>query len=205
MARGSSAKSGGGPARIRLVILEAETPDGDLSQVTQAVQNALRPPDGSTSTRRAITAIAQKMPPSNDAPDTADAIDAEEVEMEAAVEEAAPSRPSGPKKYKTPTVLTTVDLTTEPSFEKFANQKNPTSVQMRFLVVAEWFKRQRGTDAIAADHVYTCFRAIGWPSGIEDFSKPLRHLKGEQLMEQKGKGLYAINHLGTAKVDKLGA
>jgi hypothetical protein len=71
-------------------------------------------------------------------------------------------------------------------------------------VIAAWFKLHRKEDAITVDHIYTCYRIIEWSCNIPDFSSPLRALKHKQLFDQKGKGLYAINHLGLAKVDKLG-
>jgi hypothetical protein len=38
-----SAGKSGGTSRIRFVMLDAEIPDGDLSQITQAIHNALKP------------------------------------------------------------------------------------------------------------------------------------------------------------------
>lgn len=37
-------KHGNGTSRVRFIMLEAELPDGDLSQITSAIQNALKPP-----------------------------------------------------------------------------------------------------------------------------------------------------------------
>lgn len=212
MARNTTAKNagGGGPARIRLVILEAESPDGDLSQVTLAVQNALRSSDGGSSTRRAITTIAQKGPPANDRPASDDAEDVETHEADDAVAEtedagqAAPRAAKSRKPPKTPTVLD-LDLNSGVSFESFARDKAPTSDHKRYLVIATWFKEHRQVPAITADHVYTCYRAVKWPTSISDFSQPLRDLKARQLLVAgEKKGEYSINHLGIAEVEKLG-
>jgi hypothetical protein len=164
MAKSASGK-GGSPARIRFVMLEAELPDGDLSQVTQAVQNALRSPDGATAARRLITTMSAKP-----ASSTNGATEPVEDVMEAAVEDTvAPEAPRAstpragqPRKGKTPMVLE-LDLTTPMSFENFARAKNPTSAQKRHLVVAAWFKLHRAQDTITVDHVYTCYRSIEWP------------------------------------------
>jgi hypothetical protein len=43
------------------------------------------------------------------------------------------------------------------------------------------------------------------PSEIEDLSWPLRFLKKEQLMSSRARGLYAINHLGRARAQKMGS
>lgn len=212
MARNTTAKNvgGGGPARIRLVILEAEAPDGDLSQITLAVQNALRSPDGAGSTRRAITTIAQKGPPANDRPAGDEAEDVEMSEADEAPSEGEASSASSPRVSqprrppKTPAVID-VDLMTGVSFESFAREKNPSSDLKRFLVVAAWFKDHRQLSSITADHVYTCYRAVKWSTNITDFGQPLRNLKHRQLMGAgENKGEYSINHLGIAEVEKLG-
>jgi hypothetical protein len=203
MAKSASGK-GGGPARIRFVMLDAEAPDGDLSQITLAVQNALRSSDGAAGARRLITTVSPKAVPS------ANGIDepVEEVVEDSVEEAASPVAPRTtstrqPRKGKTPTVVNDVDLNAPMSFADFARAKNPTSNQKRHLVVAAWFKLHRNQDTITVDHIYTCYRSIGWPCNIPDFAQPLRELKHDQLLELRGKGIYAINHLGLDKVDKL--
>lgn len=210
MARGSTPKNtgGGGPARIRLVILDAEVPDGDLSQLTTAVQNALRSPE-SVPSRKAIASLAPKTTPLAERADTDDSIDMEVQGSDEELESEAPTsfapRASKPRKPpKTPKVIE-LDLTSDPSFEEFARSKNPQNDQKRFLVVAAWFKLCRNVDAITVEHVYTCYRAIKWPTAIADFAQPLRDLKGRQLLTSGAKGQYSINHLGLAEVDKLPA
>ncbi|HVT83087.1 MAG TPA: hypothetical protein VHM90_20790 [Phycisphaerae bacterium] len=204
MARVSIQKTSGA-SRIRFVMLDAELSDGDLSQVTQAIQNALRPPTPAAAPTKVVVANGQRVSalgvPDHD-PDASSEVE-EEVVEDAAVETTMPGASRAPRKFRTPKVLDT-DLLSEPSFAAFAAAKNPASDMMRFLVVAAWFKQARGVDAIGADHVYTCYRAVKWPSGIEDFAQPLRDLKRRQLLVQAEKGTYAINHLGLAEVDKLG-
>src|SRR4051794_20640657 len=54
MAKASSTKGGGGgSSRIRFIMLEAEG-DGDLTQITQAIHNALRPPPAAPASPRLI-------------------------------------------------------------------------------------------------------------------------------------------------------
>lgn len=211
MARGSTPKNtgGGSPARIRLVILDAEVPDGDLSQLTTAVQNALRSPE-SVPTRKAIPSLTPRNSQANERAEADEAVEMEVNEVEEDVGEseapasAAPRTAKPRKPPRTPKVLD-IDLTSEPSFEEFARSKSPQSDLKKFLVVAAWFKLHRDVDAITADHVYTCYRAVKWPSNIADFNQPLRDLKARQLFTSGAKGQYSINHLGIAEVDKLPA
>jgi hypothetical protein len=180
-------------------MLDAELNEGDLGQVTQAIQNALRP-----ATPNAPRAIAQRIAPANEEVITPQSVGAEiDDSSEQAEVPDVQAKPTGPRKFRTPKVLD-LDLRSGVSFQSFAQSKNPPSDQTRFLVVAAWFKLHHDTESITVDHVYTCYRHIGWPSAIEDFSAPLRALKGNQLLERTKKGSYAINQLGMARVDKLG-
>jgi hypothetical protein len=193
------------PSRVRFIVLEAElNNDSDLTQITQAIQNALRP-SANVALARPPQQARLAGPPVID--DEVIPPDAPESELEDAGEEAPrvnahPREPRPPRKFRTPQVLTDVDLTTPVSFIEYAKERNPSSDRKKYLTVAAWFKEHRGVDAISADHAYTCFRAIKWNTQIEDFQAPLRALKRDQLVSGAGKGLFAINHLGLAEVEK---
>ncbi|MDQ6436160.1 hypothetical protein RB623_19045 [Mesorhizobium sp. LHD-90] len=199
MAKGSTVKSGG-TSRIRFVMVEAEIADGDIGQITQAIQNALRGPAPTVqriASSNGTKVIAQETPE----------LDAEvEVDDEdGVVVDVIPrqSKSKGPRKAApTPNVLN-FDLTSEPSLVSYAQKANPKSDRKRYLVIAAWFKEHRGLDAITADHVYTCYRSLKWPTSINDFGQALRKLKADQLLTSPEKGSYAINHLGIAEVEKL--
>ncbi|MBM6593085.1 hypothetical protein [Microvirga pudoricolor] len=198
MAKGSSGKAGG-TSRIRFIMVEAEIADGDVGQITQAIQNALRGPAAPAQRITApngTRAIAHQEPPE---------IEGEvEVEDEAQAEEAPrAAKQRGPRKpAATPQVLD-LDLTSDVSLATFAQKASPKSHAKRFLLIAAWFKEHRDVDTITVDHVYTCYRALKWPTGIADFAQPLRDLKGEQYFTTPERGHYMINHLGLAEVENL--
>ena len=96
-----------------------------------------------------------------------------------------------------------MDLKSDVSFESFATEHSHNSEPDRNLIVAAWFKEHRNIEVITASHVYTCYRAVKWQTGIGDFAWPLRKLKKEQLMSGAGRGEYAINHLGLDRVQKM--
>lgn len=197
MGRSSTARTGG-ISRVRFVMLDAELPDGDIGQITQAIQSAFGPKPNQTALR-VITASAQ----TTSAENVTSADNPSEIIDELQVEESnGPPRPRASRKIRTPEVLD-VDLKSEPSFASFTAAKNPSSIPDKYLVVAAWFSLHRETDTITANHVFTCFRAAGWSVSISDFGQPLRHLKGNDLMNGDGKGGYKINHLGLDKVDKM--
>ena len=189
-------------ARVRFIMLEAEIQEGDLSQITAAIQNALKP---------TTTIIQQRLSGSSATLASGVITDGGEddvIDLEAEVEGAQP--PSTPTRERKPPRRPTVpkvlelDLNSGVSFESFANEHSPKNDVERNLVVLAWYKEHRPDEAVTANHVYTCYRSMKWPSGIDDFSWPLRSLKKDQLVTNPGRGQYAINHIGLARVEKMG-
>src|SRR5262249_61649267 len=76
---------------------------------------------------------------------------------------------------------------------------DPKSNRKRYLKIGEWLHDHRGIEAVTADHIYTCYRHLGWPTDIPDFAQPLRELKHKQYFTTPERGKYAINQLGLAK------
>lgn len=204
MAKQSTPKSG--TSRIRFIMLDAEIPEGDLSQITEAIQNALKPTATTIIQQRvqgrpAIASLPQEAV-EMDANQDFESVDAEEVpDAKPARAKAAPRV----RKPSTPKVVDPLDLTSGVSLESYATPKAPKSEPDRNLVILAWFHEHRANEPVTVGHVYTCYRAMKWPSGIEDFSWPLRALKKEQLIGSPGRGQYVINHLGLARVEKMGA
>lgn len=195
-------KSSGGASRIRFIMLDAEIPEGDLSQITEAIQNALKP------TTTIIQQRVQNRPAfttlSSDTVEVDEDQEFETVEAEDTVEaKPARAKPSKPRKPTTPKVLE-LDLSSGISLEEYATPKAPKNEPERNLVILAWFHEHRDKEPVTVNHVYTCYRALKWPSGIDDFSWPLRSLKKEQLIGSPSRGQYIINHLGLARVEKMG-
>lgn len=202
MAKQPAAKSG--TSRIRFIVIDAEIPEGDLSQITTAIQNALKPTTTVIQQRLPSHVTAAALP--NGAIDADVELDGEamELENESLVEPVVTRQPreARPRKPISMKVLD-LDLTSAPSFEVFATEHMPKNDTERNLVALAWFKEQRPDEIVTANHVYTCYRAMRWPSGIDDFGSILRSLKSQQLVKSVGRGQYEINHLGIARVEKL--
>jgi hypothetical protein len=191
-----------GTSRIRFIMLEAEIAEGDLGQITAAIQNALKP--NAMVVQRQVAGTPASLP--NSSPNIEAAAEVEPIdEYDDEQPDAEPPRPARETRPRKPTVpkVLELDLTSGVSFEAFANAHPPKNDVERNLVVLAWFKEHRSDEPVTANHVYTCYRAIKWPSGIDDFSWPLRSLKKEQLVTSAGRGQYAINHLGIARVEKM--
>lgn len=195
----------GGSAKIRFVMLEADISDGDLDQITQAIQNAFRPTTVVQYRPPAIERVALGTSSEPLAESDASIVESDETESGSVVKQngGGGSRQAKPRRSKTPSVIE-IDLKAEPAWVDFAKEHDPQTDFDRFLTVALWFKEARSTSAITADHAYTCYRAAGWSTGIPDFSKPLRNLRDRQFMTSgQNPGEFSINHLGIDRVLKL--
>jgi hypothetical protein len=193
-----------GTARVRFIMIEAEIPEGDLSQITSAIQNALKPT--TIVQQRIVSNPSSSAPPLilNGQPD--EEVDDELGETEEAESEThllKPTRPARQRKPTTPEVLD-LDFNSAISLEDYANAHPAKTESERNLVIAAWFKECRETPNITAAHVYTAYRKLQWSAGFADFSWPLRSLKKDKLMSTPARGEYAINHLGIDRVERLG-
>jgi hypothetical protein len=182
----------GGTSRIRFVMVDAEIAEGDVGSITQAIQNALRGPAPAQIQRlTAAPKPAAVEVNGGHEPDTE--VDVDESED---VIEAAPARSRAPRKPAPKPSVIELDITSEPPL---ASLIDPKSNHKRYLAIAAWLHDHRGIEAVTADHIYTCYRHLGWPIDILDFAQPLRELKHKQYFTTPERGKYAINQLGLAK------
>lgn len=198
MAKSSGTKTNAS-SKIRFVMVEAELEAGDIGQITQAIQNALRGPTiPSVPVKRlATTPIASGTPE----PET----ELEEVdESESTTAESLPSKSRGPRKPSAAPNIVPLDMNADVSLASFAQGKDTQSQNKKYLVSAAWLKEHRGINGVTADHIYTCFRSMGWPTNIPDFWQPLRNLKSRRYFTTNEANEYEINHIGLDFVRKLG-
>lgn len=203
MARGASKSSGN--SRIRFVMLEAEVEDGDFSQITQAIQNALGPRKIiQTQVLRPDEVSAELLEQANSAAQQTDSA-AQLNGCESDNRDSAPvtkGKSSAKRSFPTPEVVD-VNWIVTPSIEEFVGDHPPKSMTDRFLVVMAWFKEAAGEGSVTTNQVYTVFRKLKWPTAIKDFSQPLRDLKSQQLVTGGSKQGFSINHLGSARVEEM--
>jgi hypothetical protein len=187
------------PSRIRFVMVEAELGDGDIGQITQAITNALRGPAPTV-----IKRIAAPVPVVNGGAEHAELEPVEEVAEEIETENvtsAAPKAKTPRKAAPKPSVIE-LDITSDPPLTSIVD---PKTNHGRYLVISAWLHDHRKIEAVTADHIYTCFRHLGWPTDILDFAQPLRELKHKQFFTTPERGKYAINQLGLARAMELRA
>jgi hypothetical protein len=193
MAKSSVPKSTG-TSKIRFILVEAEIADDQIQSVTNAISNALRgtPP------------VAKRLAPSPaqlNGNGTSEQVDTTEVvDEDEAVEalDVTPSAPKVKKQRKAAPKPTQIEIDTE-SEPKLSTLVDPKSNHKRYLMIAAWLHDYRDTPVVTADHIYSCFRLLKWPTDILDFAQPLRELKFKQYFTQPERGKYAINQLGLQK------
>jgi hypothetical protein len=194
-----------GPARVRLVVLDAEIPDGDLAAFNQVLQNALRGP-GTTILQQRMNGGSTKTLSHRPA-----------AEIEAEVEEMADdlngeetdvvSQPAKPRARRSPPRspnVIKIDMNVPVSLATFAQGKDAKSQHKKYMISAAWLKECRNIDAVTGDHIFTCFKSMGWSTNIADFTQPLRVLKAKYKFFDKSDKGYEINHIGLDHVTKLG-
>jgi hypothetical protein len=188
------------PSRIRFVMVEAELGDGDVGQITQAIQNALRSPATSS-----IKRIAPTTGPNGATSQPEHEPEVEDFEQDEIIDASpAPLKARASRKPPSTPNIVEIDMNADVSLSSFVQGKDAKSQNKKYMIAAAWLKEHRRIDAVTADHIYTCFRSIGWSVGIPDFWQPLRNLKAKKYFTQNENGEYAINHLGLDFVRRLG-
>lgn len=190
-----AATKAGGTSRVRFVMFDAEVAEGEISQITQAIQNALRGPVQVTA-RRLPSPVVLKAPEANGHAEEAEPEFEQEDDVVDAEAPATPARPRAPRKPAPKPSVIQFDITSDPPLLSLTD---PKSNHKRYLKLAAWLHDHRSIEAVTADHIYTCYRHLGWPTDILDFAQPLRELKHKQYFTTPERGKYAINQLGLAK------
>lgn len=194
--------SRGGTTKVRFLMLEAEGSESDLAQIFSAIQSAVKPTTTIVQQRLPSAPLEQALVADASGDDAAEH---REIADDGVAVPDTPSRakPKTTRKPTTPDVLD-LDFEADVSLKDFAARHSATDSDVdRYQVIAAWFKEHRDTPAVTTAHIYTGYRTLEWPAGIEDFGAVLRYLKSQKLMTSGNRGEYAINHLGLAKVKKL--
>lgn len=211
MARNSNnARGGDNNARIKVVYFEAENVNSDLTGVINAFANAIRtapvqvvpspPPPAQIESRKGAAADGNgqmAMP----------LADGEDDTLEDAVTSAAPKRPAREHKSFKGTILDDINWDGNGTpFVDYIKQKNPQDTMKRYLVIAAWFKRHGGQDAVNSNLVYNAYRKMGWGT-VADIGQPLREGARSKrgYFSVGGKGNYAITNIGFDSADKVGS
>jgi hypothetical protein len=178
-----------GVSRIKLIVLEAEVADDQLHTLTQAFTNALRGP--STTVKR----LAPTPATNGHAEPEEEILDGAEDDIDTV--DVTPVTPRSKKPRKVAPKPTVIPIPEgDPPLSSLVD---PKSNHKRYLMIASFLHDHRAIEAVTQDHIYSCYRLLGWPTDILDFAQPLRELKFRQYFESPERGKYAINQLGLQK------
>lgn len=112
--------------------------------------------------------------------ETDEVVDEDEIDEENdAIQPAAKTsgKPRQPRKYK---FLDEFDLNqSEKPWKEFAAEKAPKSEADKYLIAALWITENANLPEFGITHIFTCFRAAGWPE-LRDFSQPMRFMKSKK-------------------------
>jgi hypothetical protein len=195
-----------GRQKIRFVMLEADLSDGNLSDLTTAITNALRPTV--VASTRSLPAGPQRSRSTSNESSAGQQLEFENVEddepefEEVAAPPRAP-RPSSPKAPSVPKYLDGLLTKEEGDALRDSVAKNPPkSDARRYLVATAWLRDAKGETSVNPDKIYTVYKTANWPLGISDWGVTLRGHVQSHKMKRVGRGQYALTPLGEADLQK---
>lgn len=184
--------------RFRVLLIEGDVLPGELEVFAQAIAAAIRPTPPSPMSPRTVPAAIPASKPVFVAPNSfADDVPQTELEIE---QESPPTKPqNGPvkKKLRTPKLVSDLEFTSgEKPLVDFMKEHDPKGHSKRYLAIVYWLKNYRNINEASADHIYTCYRALGL-NVPKDVGSVLRGLKSQEWPEKgSDDGFYKITHIG---------
>jgi hypothetical protein len=183
------------PNHIRFVMLDADISDGNLTELAQAITNALRPQ--SSHRVPASAPIGQLPAPNGQARTTVAGPQVEEAEFTETTEPEAPITPHKPKtQYSPPQPKYLPDLDPQNEFKEYAAKHQQAKHTKRYLLVALWLRDVKQKPTVNIDQMYSCYKTAGWPTNIKDWDSNFRSLVKQEWLRRESTGEYAINPLG---------
>ena len=190
-----------GRVKFRIIEFELDGNDSTLQESLRSLATAIQGRNSGLPTKRMLNGTPSGtsdavIPPSEgeDSESETDVSD-ESREQEPAERQ---SNPRGPRSYKEPQILQIRSRYTAVA-EISLDAKNPEADAERYLLIAAWLKEARNIAEVGGDHIYTCYRAMGFYPP-KDAVQPLRDMKKQGwFVKGAAKGTYTINHIGLKK------
>jgi hypothetical protein len=192
---------------MTVVILRIKGGSDTLQRGFDALSNAFAA-IGPISPHRRSTAHVQLQTPQNGTALELEAHDdenAEEVAQACVEDDGDHQRSSGQRKYTVQTLVSDLDLTAGgQGWKAFAVDKAPQNDNEKYLVAAIWLTESAGLETFTTDHIFTCFRAMGWKEQ-KDFSQPLRLMKSKKsYFENPSRGVWKLTtSIGVPAAQKI--
>jgi hypothetical protein len=189
------------PSKMTVMLFQLEGSDETLQEGFRTINNAIDKLANPV-VRVIGPSPAHTLPPSKNGDEgETPVVDAEFAEAAAEAQETATDRAKATRSTtrapRQPKVLELDLKVGSVPLREYLEQKNPTSDNRKYLLIAAWMKANLSLDEVTMDHIYTAYRHMAWTSQ-KDVSSPLRSMKAQNGWFGKGKekGAYAINHIG---------
>jgi len=131
-----------------------------------------------------------------------------ETRVEASEELAAETASGGSEPRRTikpPRVLPELKVPAEDLKKFLEEHKVPDQDNSRYIAVAFFLREKLSIHAVTMDHIYTCYRLLGWNTP-KDAAQPLRRLKNQGFFEKADEaGAYTLNHVGENAIQNMKA
>jgi hypothetical protein len=115
------------------------------------------------------------------------------------------SKQKRPRRVTTPNILTDLDLKREPlPLKEFITNKKPTDNTKRYLAIALWLKDHHQIEEISSDHIYTCYRFLGWNTPRDTGSVFRDGKKAGYYVNGTNRGFYKLTHVGENRLTEEG-
>lgn len=199
-----SNNSPGEKSRFRFILVEGEVTTGEIQQFAQTFAAAVRAPQLPARPQfpsHAASLPAAKLPA--DASLFDDVMEEEAVEAAPAPTPAAKPSNGAKKKLRTPQPVPGLEFTSGAKpLKEYLDGQQADGDAKRYLAITWWLREYRSIAEVGADHIYSCYRALGW-NVPNDVLSVFRNLKRQAWVE-KGteQGMYKINHIGEGQLNK---
>jgi hypothetical protein len=178
-------------------MFEGDLQEGELAQVTQAIQNAFRSPQIAAPRQIPRVAALSSAEADLEASEPIDQVEDLVSNSEILPRQRVPRKASAPR---VPNPVNDLDVKSDPSLKQFCSDYELKSGFDKYLVIALWLREARQINVFSVDHIYTCYKLLGWSTNSNDFGKPLRNLANNKFLSGDSKG-YTLSLTGAGKIE----
>lgn len=198
-------------SRVRLIFAEAEGTATEIQQLIQSFAVAARGPQQVVVYPQQLSApqspaAALPAAPKHTAtqPSLFDGLGGEEAEIVPVAPVPKPAASKAKRKLRTPAPVEGLEFTGgKISLKQYMDEQDAEEHSKRYLAIAFWLKEYRRLEEIGADHVYSCYRSLGWnvPDDVLSIFRGIK--KNGWVSEGSNRGLFKINHIGEGQLKKI--
>lgn len=188
-------------SKMTVMVFQLDGSDQTLQEgirtISGAIQGMVRP------TRALPLQVGAPVAPGEEAePVPEEAIEPTDEDAEPVQNGEAESRRSTPP--RPPQILPDLKPSADELNEYCESKKVGEMDSRRYLAIAGFLTERMNLTSITPDHIYTCYRLLGWNTPT-DAGSPLRSLKRKNYFQKgDGTGAYTLNHIGENALRDMG-